>query len=253
MRDPLFDAVVIGKGPQKFIAVHGWMGDHHLFDTLHPFIDVEAMSVAFPDCRGYGARRHIGGDFTVEEIAADMLRLADHLGWDQFYPLGHSMAGMAAQRLIADAPGRLPTVFLLAPVPAGGARISDERRQLLLRATAEPSVRIDLIDANTGRVQRRQWLEDILEISLAGTRPDVMARYVDSWGCHGFESDVAGAQTPVKLLIGELDPGTPEAVMRQRIGGLFPDCTISVLANLGHYAMRENPRLLWRMVRECLD
>lgn len=39
MTDPLFSTLVVGDGPEKLIAVHGWMGDHRLFDPLRDLID----------------------------------------------------------------------------------------------------------------------------------------------------------------------------------------------------------------------
>ena len=56
------------------------------------------------DYRGYGGMRDAPGSFTIDEIAADALALADHLGFARFSLVGHSMGGMAVQRVLSMAP-----------------------------------------------------------------------------------------------------------------------------------------------------
>ena len=69
------------------------------------------------------------------------------------------MGGMAAQRLLIDAPARLETAVLIAPVPASGARIDAARRELLQRAIHDPGARCELIERNTGQRQAREVLK----------------------------------------------------------------------------------------------
>ena len=112
-------STVIGEGPIKIIAVHGWMGDHRLFEPTFPLWDRDLVSIAFLDCRGYGRRRDVRGQLTVEEIADDVRALASTLGWTRYHVIGHSMAGMSAQLLVAEAgDDRLPGCRLgLGPSP----------------------------------------------------------------------------------------------------------------------------------------
>ncbi len=252
-RDPLLTTPILGTGPEKLIAIHGWMGASDLFAPLHEHIDGRRWSVCFMDCRGYGARRSVPGEMSIEEIASDALGLADHLGWGRFHLLGHSMAAMAAQRLMIDAPDRLASVVLLAPVPAGGARIDAARRERLLAATTDPAVRLELIDANSGSVREREWLERLRDLSLAGTAPEAMTRYLDSWTGPGFAAELRGNARPATVIIGSLDPGTPEGRAREVYGDLLASVRFEVLDGLGHYAMREDPRALAAALGRHLD
>ncbi|MFF7163130.1 alpha/beta fold hydrolase [Streptomyces sp. NPDC008086] len=56
------------------------------------------------DCRGYGEAMDTPGTYTMEEVAADALAVADDLGWNTFSVIGHSMGGKAAQLMLLDAP-----------------------------------------------------------------------------------------------------------------------------------------------------
>ncbi len=244
LADPLFDSLVVGSGSEKLIAIHGWMAGSSLFAPLHEHLDAASWSVGFMDCRGYGARKAVPGALSAEEIAADALRLADHLGWDTFHVLGHSMAGMAAQRLMVDAEGRLRSALLLSPVAAGGARIDDARRELLISATVDPEVRLRLIDANTGSVRERAWLEHLRDLSVADTVQGAMLAYLASWTGAGFAEELRGSRCRATVVIGELDPGTPLEAVRKTFGGLLVNVRYEVLEGVGHYAMREDPRAL---------
>ncbi len=246
MSEKVEPSKIIGNGPTRLIAVAGWMGDHRLFEPMEPFIDRERFTVALLDARGYGARRDADGPYTVGRIAGDMLACADGLGWDRFHLLGHSMAGMSAQRVLADAPDRIESAILVAPVPASGARIDADRRNLLVAATTDAEARKRLIDANTGRVQSDAWLSTLRDVSVAGTRPDVLQAYMLSWTGPGFEEEIGDVRVPVHVVIGRLDPGASETRLRDSIGVWFGEVEFTVLDDCGHYPMWERPEQFHR-------
>jgi esterase len=234
-------ARVVGKGPTRIIAVTGWMGDHRLFEPFVPFIDKERFSFALLDARGYGSRIREEGPYTIEQIASDIVACASQLGWDRFHVVGHSMAGMSAQRLAIDIPDRLVSAILLAPVPASGARIDDQRRELLIAAVHQPDARKKLINTNTGGIRSDEWLEKLRDTSLAGTRPDVLDAYMASWTGKGFADEIRNVRVPVRVIVGEKDPGAVPERLRETIGSWFPNFDLKVLEGCGHYPMWEEP------------
>ena len=241
-------AKVLGPGPIRLIAVAGWMGDHHLFDPMTPFIDGDRFTVALLDARGYGSRRNVAGPFTIEQVAEDILVCAGGLGWERFHVLGHSMAGMSAQRLLVDAPQRIVSAILVAPVPASGARIDQDRWNLLVTATTDPAARKRLIGVNTGRVQTDDWLSALRDASVAGTRPDALQAYMLSWTGPGFREEVRDVAVPVHVVIGRLDPGASETRLRESIGTWFGNVEFSTLEECGHYPMWERPKDFYEAV-----
>ncbi|MDP3085608.1 MAG: alpha/beta fold hydrolase, partial [Rubrivivax sp.] len=86
----------IGHGAHKVLVLHGWFGDHGVWAPTFALLDGERFEYVFMDYRGYGASRTVPGAYTMDEIAADALALADQLGWQRFSVVGHSMGGMAA-------------------------------------------------------------------------------------------------------------------------------------------------------------
>src|SRR5579864_6989753 len=112
--------ITVGHGPHRVVALHGWFGCAAGWGPLVDCLDGEAFTYAFMDYRGYGGSKHLKGRYTMEEIAADALALADHLKWSTFSMVGHSMGGMAIQRVLVESPARVRKLVAITPVPASG-------------------------------------------------------------------------------------------------------------------------------------
>lgn len=115
-----------GTGPERVLVLHDWLGDHTNYDAVLPYLDGNAFTYAFVDLRGYGRSQHLTGDYSIVEIARDCLGVADALGWHRFHVLGHSMTGMATQRLAANAPDRIKSAVAVCPISAAGNRLPPE-------------------------------------------------------------------------------------------------------------------------------
>ncbi len=114
------NALVLGHGPIRVIGLHGWFGNAQAWKPLADLLDSSRYTIAYLDYRGYGARIDVPGEWTMYEIAQDALQLANELGWDRFHLMGHSMGGMAIQRVMVEAPHRVGRLFAITPVPASG-------------------------------------------------------------------------------------------------------------------------------------
>jgi pimeloyl-ACP methyl ester carboxylesterase len=229
------------------------MGGHRLFEPLFDLIDGERFSYAFLDCRGYGTRLGETGALTLEGVAADTLDAAAHLDWQDFHVIGHSMGGLATQRLMVDAPGRIRSAILIAPVPASGAHIDESRRALLLRAIADQDARRQLIDINTGGVRDAEWLDELLKISLESTHARALEAYLTAFTTTNFAAEASGSAVPVLTIAGALDPTASAARMRETVLALYPNARLAVMNGVGHYPMREDPRGLMRLLDEHLS
>jgi pimeloyl-ACP methyl ester carboxylesterase len=118
-------AQIVGSGPNKVICLNGWFGHARGWGPLMHSLDTQHFSYAFMDYRGYGARKGSGGPYTIAQIGHDALALADHLGWQRFSLVGHSMGGLGIQQVLADAPARVQALVGVTPVPADGFAFDD--------------------------------------------------------------------------------------------------------------------------------
>lgn len=108
------------------ILLHGWpefwWGWHRNIPSLAQHFDVVA-----PDFRGFGDTKETS-DIAAgpEQHAADILALADHLGFQTFGIAAHDVGGSVAQAIARQAPERLKGLFVFnAPYPGIGTRWAD--------------------------------------------------------------------------------------------------------------------------------
>ncbi|MDH6124430.1 alpha/beta hydrolase [Kitasatospora sp. GP82] len=232
---------IIGTGEHRVIVLHDWFGTSAGWGPFLDHLDGEAFSYAFLDYRGYGRRADVPGDFTLAEIAGDTLDLADQLGWESFSLVGHSMGGKAVQRILVEAPHRVRRLVGIAPVPASAYPLEGEAYDLFHGAADNPANRRAILDLVTGHRAPAAWLERMTAQSLALSHRDAFAAYLDDWTTLDFAAKVTGIRLPVKVYVGEHDLALTPEVMRATWLTHYPEATLEVLPNSGHYPMYEIP------------
>ena len=148
--------------------------------------------VVLMECRGTGESEHTADGYTLEQYAADVIGVADHLRLAQFTYAGHSMGGGVGYVLALNYAARLSRLILMAAVPADGFPAPDV-------AAREQHI----------AVRKRRDRQTLLEQYRAGRiRPDVET---DAW----FNSRVdhifsvsdghyeQGAESMQKLSVGD--------------------------------------------------
>jgi len=244
--------LVIGDGPRKVIALHGWFGHARGWGPFAQHLNAQDFSVAFMDYRGYGQRRGSGGPYTMAQIAQDTLALADQLGWARFALVGHSMGGMAIQHVMADAPERVQALVGITPVPASGVPFDDAGWTFFSSAAREPAARRGIIDLTTGNRLTGTWLDTMVQASLAQSDPEAVDGYLTAWAKTDFLRRVQGSATPVLVIAGQHDPALGEATCRATWLTHYPQAELQVMANAGHYPMEETPIALVSAVEDFL-
>ncbi len=89
------------------LAVHGYLDNANSFDMIAP--SLEGLRIFALDLPGHGWSDHRSGGDTYEGLGylRDVLAVADHLGWDRFSYLGHSMGGEIGSQLAGLFPERI--------------------------------------------------------------------------------------------------------------------------------------------------
>ncbi|MBR8233307.1 MULTISPECIES: alpha/beta fold hydrolase [unclassified Burkholderia] len=233
----------VGDGPHPVLVLHGWFGDARAFEPLEAWLSRERFSYVFMDYRGYGRMRDARGHYTIDEIAADTLALADALGFPTFSLVGHSMGGMAIEKIAAIAPDRVRALVPIAPVPCGGLPFDAARRALFERAADHLADRRTIIDRSTGNRLPAAWIEWKAAYSAACSSARAFGAYFRAWADTDFSEEIAGIH-PVKVLIGEHDPTFDAALMARTYLRRYPLASVDVLRNAGHYPMNETPLAL---------
>lgn len=229
-----------GTGPEHVLVMHDWLGDHTTYDAVLPYLDGIAFSYVFVDLRGYGKSMALPGCYTIEEIAADCLQLADNLGWQTFHLIGHSMTGMATQRIAADAPARIKSAVAVCPISAAGNRLNDEAKAFFA-STAENDEAFRRLMIFVSGGLSDMWAQVKLHQNRTTVAPACRAGYLDMLVNTNFVEEVRGLETPFLVIAGEKDPGLGEAAMRETFLAWHPHASLLMIPNCGHYPMQECP------------
>ena len=215
-------------------------------------LDTQHFSYAFMDYRGYGARKGSGGPYTIAQIAHDALALADHLGWQRFSLVGHSMGGLAIQQVLADAPDRVQALVGITPVPAGGVPFDDAGWAFFSSAARDPAARKGIIDLTTGNRLTGVWLDAMVKSSLAHSDVEAFDAYLTAWAKTNILEHVQGKTLPVLVVAGENDPALGPETCKATWLQHYPNARLDVMSNAGHYPMDETPVALATVVEKFL-
>ncbi len=240
-----------GSGPECVLVMHDWLGDHTSYDSVLPYLDGNAFTYVFVDLRGYGKSMQLTGAYTIQEVSADCLELADRLGWQRFHLMGHSMTGMAAQRIAADAPSRIKSAIAVCPISAAGNPLNEEALAFFASTGENDDAFRRLAKFVTGGLSD-QWAEAKLRQNRKTVAPGCRPGYLDMLTKTNFVEDVRGLETPFLVLAGEKDPGLGEEAMKRTFLAWHPNARLLVIPNCGHYPMQECPPYFTTVIERFL-
>lgn len=243
---------ITGAGAHRVLVLHGWFGDHAMFAPMRDALSLDAFTYCAVDYRGYGKSKGMSGAYSVAEIAADVLAVADKLGWETFSLVGHSMGGKFIQRIMADAPHRVRRAVAVTPVPAAAVPFDDQSWGLFDGAAANLDNRRTIIDFTTGGRLSKTWIDAMARHSEANSTREAFAAYLRAWAKADFHEAVIGNKTPIKVIVGEYDGAINAETMRATFLQWFPNAVLEVMANAGHYPMNETPVALATSIENFL-
>jgi pimeloyl-ACP methyl ester carboxylesterase len=248
----LLGHVCVGKGKLAVVVLHEWTTDHRNYDPVLPYLSEDEHSYVFADLRGYGSSKGLCGKYSIEEAAADLLRLMDHLGHHQFCVVCHSMSGMIGQYLALVAKDRVRGVVAISPVAPTG--FQDEAQVAWWRTVVtDDNAARKLIAARTDNRYSAAWIRRKLRLVRTSCTREAMNGYLDMLAGTDFSAQVRGLDVPVRLIVGAHDlPAFRAEAAESLFRGLYPNLTVTVIQDAGHYAMLETPVLLASMVDAAL-
>ena len=233
---------IYGHGAEGVIVMHDFYGCRDTWAFARQFFDIARFTYAFAEIRGYGESRNLAGEYTPREAAADILRLADNLGWQRFHVVGHSLSGMLAQRVVLDGGGRIISAVLTTPVAASGLSFTPEGFALIKGSIDSDELLGQAFAALTGNRLGPEWERFKIRQQRASRLREANIAYLKSSAEQGFLDEVRGNQTPMLVIIGEFDmPPFTEAIARETFLQWYPRAELAVCRNAGHYPQQEAP------------
>jgi len=242
-----------GRGADGVIVMHDFYGCRDTWAFARQFFDVDRHTYAFAEIRGYGESKNMPGEYTPREAAADILHLADNLGWQRFHVVGHSLSGMLAQRVVLDGGARVKSAVLTTPVAASGLSFSPEGFKLIEGSIDSDELLGQAFAALTGNRLGPEWERFKIRQQRASRNRLANHAYLKSSVEQGFLDEMRGNRTPMLVIVGEFDmePFT-EATARDTFLQWYPHAELAVCRNAGHYPQQEAPVYVAALINEFL-
>jgi 3-oxoadipate enol-lactonase/4-carboxymuconolactone decarboxylase len=193
------------------------------------------------DLPGHG-RSPSGEAFTIEELAAGVLALADRLDAGTFHYAGDSVGGCVGLQMLLDAPHRVATATLLCTGAQIGTFEGWRERAAAIRAGGTAAV----LGSAAGRwfgagfTARQQDAAAGLLGALRDADPECYAQTCEALATFDVTDRLPDIATPVLAIAGADDVPTPPESL-QRIASGVKDGRLEVLDRVGHLAPAEAP------------
>ena len=247
---------VHGQGP-PLLLVPGLSGVSS-FWSLNLSALAERFMVVLHDHRGTGRSSPSRIEYSVEQMADDVLALLDGLGIERAHLIGHSTGGAIGQTLAIDRPVRIERLVLSATWTAADAyfrRLFEVRREVLRHGGGAGYVR-----ANALLFRPSWWIRDhIAELEAEEAEAvkqvppaEILESRIDAILRFDRRADLARIQAPT-LVFGARDDIVTPPYYSEELGRLIPDARTVILPQGGHFYPRLFPELFQRVVLEFLE
>lgn len=189
--------------------------------------------------------------FTIADVAAAVLAIADGLGAETFHYAGDSVGGAVGLQLALDAPHRVSTATLMCTGAVIGTPDGWRDRAATVRAEGISP----MVDAAPGRwfapalLERRPGVVAMLVDGLGRTHPESYAKTCEALATFDVVRRLAEITTPILAVAGRDDVPTPPESL-QRIASGVSDGELVVLDGVGHLAPAEAPDRVAALIAE---
>ncbi|MFN3237835.1 MAG: alpha/beta fold hydrolase [Pseudomonadales bacterium] len=221
---------------------------HHGFTASRvnwqPVADrLKGYQIIMMECRGTGDSEHTPDGYSIEQYAADVIGLLDHLKLDKVSFAGHSMGGGIGYTLGLRYPQRLNKLILMAPIPAAGIQnppdpeMVEQRLAARNRGDRDYFMREQLAQKFRDDVQTNDWFNSRVD-HLLGVSEGHLLGGLESMLALNVEQELGNLTTPTLMLAGAVDGLLPANLYDF---SLLPNATLHVLSRAGHEVAVHEP------------
>ena len=247
-----------GPGP-AVVLLHGFPLGREMWKEQVPGIG-SMYKVIAPDLRGHGDSPAPDGDYSIDEMADDVIELLDTLGFDEPVVIGGlSMGGYVALSLMARYPERVRALMLMDTRAAADSPEAAEKREELARAVLSAGNAGPAVEAMMPRLFARLTLEErpertapLRELMERNTARGVVGALRAMAGRPDRRDMLGSIRIPTLILVGEEDVVTPPSEA-QGVADAIPGSRLEVIPAAGHLAPYENPGVANAVILRFLD
>ena len=226
---------------------------HRMWDALAADLARDFRVVRF-DTRGHGESPAPAASYTLEELAADVVALADRLGIDRFAYAGLSLGGAIGQRLGIDHGDRLTSLALCSTAPVFGTPEMWEERAETVRSQGTQA----LVDATVERwftpefraehADQVSWVMDMFR----ATPDQGYAGCCAAIARFDATDELPAIRVPTVVVAGAEDPTCPPSVGEAMVESI-PDAELVVIDDVAHISNVARPEAFNAAIRAHLE
>ena len=222
--------------------------DAHLWDLALPTIAAHHAILRW-DLPGHGASAPVTEAFTLADLAAGVIALADSLGVERFDYAGVSVGGAVALELARLYPHRVKSAVVVCSAAKIGetavwaeraALVREKGTNVLVAGTPARWFAPTFPDRHPDVVAR-------LMAMVAAADNESYARVCEALGAFDARPTLASLTVPILVISGQLDPGTPPA-QGAVIADTVPGARLVVIEGVSHLAVAEKPALVAKIL-----
>ena len=185
------------------VCLHGYPLDHTIWLDMARELADEAR-VILPDLRGHGESSVPQGPYSMQVMAADVVRLLDELGIERAAVFGHSMGGYVGLGFARHFPERLLGLGLVA-----SRAFADSPEKRAVRRQTIPLVLENGVGLLTGMAENLtddEALQEEMRAMILRAHPQGVAGVLHAMGARPDDMDMLAKQpVPVAVIAGAED------------------------------------------------
>ena len=219
------------------VLLHGYPLDHHLWDEVAPLLE-DTFDLILPDLRGFGGSSAVDSFYAMEDIAADIAALLDHLKIEKAAIVGHSMGGYVALAFARLYPERVRGLGLVSSQVLADPPDRKEGRYKSAAEVADKGI-ASVVETMTSKFTSNPELQKFARESMERQQPaayigtlKAMAERVDSTPL------LSSFHFPVVLIHGDADSLIPVDRARE-VKAVLPNAHLVEVRGAGHMPMME--------------
>ena len=214
------------------------------------------FSVLRIDMRGHGGSDALPGDYTIRELANDVIDVLDALAIERCHFMGLSIGGMIGQALAIDHRERFLSAMWCdtrPSSPTAAAKDWQERLATIRKANSCAPIADGCMErwfTESFKTQRPgRWKQ--IHQTVAGTSPGGYIGCAAAVLDFDFVRELPSVRVPLLVVYGNEDPPASTAANRQ-IAGIVPGAHYEEVAHASHFPNVEQPELFNRIMIDWL-
>ena len=255
-RNIYYDIVGPESGPVVCFA-HSLAADSGMWAEQLPALLAAGYRVLRIDMRGHGGSTALPGNYTIDELADDVIAITDSLDVKQFHFVGLSIGGMFGQSLGIRHGARTNSLVLCDTQPASPPD-AQARWNPRIEAVLKANSMLPLADSTIGRwltedYQQRnpgRWKQ--IHETIKATTPQGYIGCSRAIQNFDFRAKLITITAPTIIVYGGDDPAAPPAESKHT-ASLFANARCEEISGARHLPNVEMPELFNRLLLDWLQ